>query len=82
MTGFEPAIVVMGKYDKQHQLYWINKEDMKIKNSNRDLPQLTVDSKMFNIYFADDWLQTVDLWNQKRPLYQLSHDHCPALSQL
>ena len=53
---------------------------MKIKNSNRDLTQLTVDSKMFNIYFADDWLQTVDLCNQKRPLYQLSHDHCPALS--
>ena len=31
----------------------------------------TVDSKqMFNINFADD------LWYWKRPLYQLSHNHC------
>ena len=38
----------------------------------------TVDSKqMFNIIFADDWIRTADLWNQKRPLYQLSHNHCP-----
>ena len=28
---------------------------------------------MFNINFADDWIQNVDLWYQKRPLYQLSH---------
>ena len=38
----------------------------------------TVDSKqMFNIniIFADDWIQTGDLWYRKRPLYQLSHNH-------
>ena len=29
---------------------------------------------MFNINFADDWSQTVDLWYCKQPLYQLSHN--------
>ena len=29
------------------------------------------------VKFADDWIRTVDLWCQKRPLYQLSHNHCP-----
>ena len=33
---------------------------------------------MFNINFADDWIRTVDLWCRKRPLYQLSHNHCPS----
>ena len=32
--------------------------------------------------FADDWIQTVDLWCQKRPLYQLSHNHCPILAKI
>ena len=37
----------------------------------------TVDSKqIFDIIFADDWIQTTDLWYQKRPLFQLSHNHC------
>ena len=27
--------------------------------------------------FCDDWIRTADLWNQKWPLYQLSHNHCP-----
>ena len=27
--------------------------------------------------FAEDWIRTADLWNWKRPLYQLSHNHCP-----
>ena len=26
--------------------------------------------------FANVWLQTADLWCRKRPLYQLSHNHC------
>ena len=40
----------------------------------------TVDSKqMFNINFANDWIQTADLWHWKQPLYQLSHNHCPGL---
>ena len=29
---------------------------------------------MFNIIF--DWIQTADLWSQKRPLYQLRHNFC------
>ena len=36
---------------------------------------------MFNINFADDWIQTADLWNRKQPLYQLSHNHFPILSK-
>ena len=37
----------------------------------------TADSKqVFNINFANDWIRTMDLWYQKRPLYQLSHNHC------
>ena len=32
---------------------------------------------MFNIFFADDWIRTADLWHWKRLLYQLSHNHCP-----
>jgi len=28
--------------------------------------------------FANDWIWTSDLWSQKRPLYQLSHNHCPT----
>ena len=31
---------------------------------------------MFNINFADDWIRTADLWYLKRPLYQLSLNHC------
>ena len=27
--------------------------------------------------FADDWIQTGDLWSRKRLLYQLSQNHCP-----
>ena len=27
---------------------------------------------MSNKNFADDWIQTADLWCQKQPLYQLS----------
>ena len=30
-----------------------------------------------SINFADDWIRTTDLWYQKQPLYQLSHNHCP-----
>ena len=38
----------------------------------------TVDSKqMFNKIFANGHIQTADLWHQKRPLYQLSHNHWP-----
>ena len=33
---------------------------------------------MFSIKFADDWIRTTDLWYWKRPLYQLSHNHCPT----
>ena len=37
----------------------------------------TVDNKqIFNINFANDLIQTSDLWYWKRPLYQLSHNHC------
>ena len=32
---------------------------------------------MYKINFADDWIQTADLRTRKRPLYQLSHNHCP-----
>ena len=31
---------------------------------------------MFNIFFANNWIQTTDFWNWKRPLYQLSHINC------
>ena len=34
---------------------------------------------MFNMNFADDLSQTSDLWYQKRPLYQLSHNHFQML---
>ena len=40
--------------------------------------------KVINVqynFFADDWYRTAaDLWNRKRTLYQLSHDHdhCPG----
>ena len=37
---------------------------------------------IFNIIFADDWIGTADFWNRKRPLYQLSHQHCPKLQFL
>ena len=30
---------------------------------------------MFNMNFANDWIQTADLWSRKQPLYQLSHNH-------
>ena len=29
---------------------------------------------MLNNNFADEWIQTADLWYWKRPLYQLSHN--------
>ena len=31
------------------------------------------------IKFANDWIRFVDLWHWKRPLYQLSHKHCPTI---
>ena len=34
---------------------------------------------MFNINFANDWIQTADLWYRKQPLYQLSHNHCSKI---
>ena len=34
---------------------------------------------MFVLNFANDWIQTADLWCLKRPLYQLSYNHCPTL---
>ena len=41
----------------------------------------TFDIKQVNnclkINLADDWIQTSDLWYWKRPVYQLSHNHCP-----
>ena len=37
--------------------------------------QLTVNKCLINS--ADDWIRTADLWHCKRPLYQLSHNHCP-----
>ena len=39
--------------------------------------QLTVNNFQ-NINFADDWIQTADLWYQKQQIYQLSHNHCPT----
>ena len=42
--------------------------------------------RLFNaivrINFANDWIRTADLWSQKRPLYQLSHNHFPFLKEL
>ena len=32
---------------------------------------------MFNEFFIDNWIQTVDLWYWKQPLYQQSHNHFP-----
>ena len=32
---------------------------------------------MININFANNWIQTVDIWFWKRLLCQLSHNHCP-----
>ena len=37
----------------------------------------TGDSKRrFNVNFADDWIQTADLWSWKRPLYQTTAQRC------
>ena len=36
-----------------------------------------VNKQMFNKNFADYCSRTADLWYQKRPLYQLSHNHFP-----
>ena len=33
--------------------------------------------QMFNLNFANDWIQTADHWYWKQPLYQLSHNHSP-----
>ena len=37
-------------------------------------------NKKFKKKLPIDWIQTIDLWDRKRPLYQLSHDHCPKLN--
>ena len=37
---------------------------------------------MFNLNLPTDWIQTAFLWNWKRPLYQLSHNHCPGVIKL
>ena len=33
---------------------------------------------MLIIKLANDWIGTTDLWYRKRPLCQLSHNHCPT----
>ena len=40
-------------------------------------PFQRVDSICSIWFFADDWIRTVDFWNWKRSLYQLSHNHSP-----
>ena len=37
---------------------------------------------MFNINFAKYWSCNADLWYQKQPLYQLSHNHFPCFIEL
>ena len=39
--------------------------------------QLTVNKCSINL--ANDWIRTADLWYRKRPLCQLSHNHCPII---
>ena len=39
--------------------------------------QLTVNK--CSIKVADGWIRTADLWSRRRPLYQLSHNHCPIV---
>ena len=34
---------------------------------------------MFNINFANDWIQTADVWYWKRPLNQLCHNHSSTI---
>ena len=41
---------------------------------NTDLIQLIVKK------FANDLIQTADLWYQKRVLYQPYHNHCPKMT--
>ena len=40
----------------------------------------SIQLRVFNINVADDRIRTADLWCQKRPFYQLSHNHCPHYS--
>ena len=35
--------------------------------------------KTFNINFTNDWIWTADLWSQKWPLLQVSHNYCTIL---
>ena len=37
---------------------------------------------MFNKNFTVEEIRTTDLWCQKRPLCQLSHNHCPNIERL
>ena len=37
---------------------------------------------MFEKSLPNDCIRTADLWCGRRPLYQLSHNHCPALHLL
>ena len=51
---------------------------------NRPLPPLffffvVLVQLIVNVKVDDDSIRTTDLWCQKRPLYQLSHNHCTAL---
>ena len=42
--------------------------------------QLTVNKcSIYKLIFADDWIQTADLWYWKQLLYQLSHNQCQHL---
>ena len=34
-----------------------------------------------NINLANDWIRTADHWCRMRPLYQLSHNHCPKVQK-
>ena len=47
------------------------------------IPGLFVSLSVFSIQLRVNcqynWIRTADLWNWKRPLYQLSHNHCTSL---
>ena len=59
---------------QQSRLFILNGRSRSLFSSFQISIQLTLN---IQYKFADAWIRPADLWDRKRPLYQLSHNHCP-----
>ena len=66
---------------KNYSLLFLKKAGANLRHIFLNIRFLNTDDSE-RIKFADDWIQTADLFCQKEPLYQVSNNHCPTFNRL